>query len=178
MRLQAGFTSLLLCLQFASGGTGGKPASGPYAGLKLVPAAGVKTMGDVSVQPDGKVVSMTTVAKLAGSRILDSRDSVLMEIAADGSVTGAVVGKKLRFNAADELLGENGARVLHLAPDGTPMLEMGGKAGPLPFKVEGVDARNRRMAVLLALFLYAPIGSGPESDLPTGSGARQAVPGK
>jgi hypothetical protein len=138
----------------------------------------MESMAGVSVEPDGKVVSTTTIAKLSGSRILDSRDSVLMEIAADGSVTGALPGKKLRFNAADELLEETGARVLHLKPDGTPMLGMGGRAETLPFKVEGVDARNRRMAVLLALFMYATLGSGPESDSPSGPGMGKPSPGR
>jgi hypothetical protein len=169
MRTTAGFASLLLCLQFAA--AGGKPASGSYAGLKFIPAAGAKAKGGILVQPDGKVVMTTPVANLTSDAITDPSGAVVLRLAADGSVSGPGAGKQLRFNASDELSGGNGERVW-LSPDGAMQLEMGGKTAPLPFKVEGVDAGNRRMAVLLGFYLYAQ----PQAS--SGSGIRATGPAK
>jgi hypothetical protein len=173
MRTRAGFASLLLCLQSAA--VGGKPASGPYAGLKLIPAA-AEAKGGIAVQPDGQVVMTTPVANLTSDAITDPSGAVLLKIAADGSVSGPGAGKKLRFNASDELLGGNGERVW-LSPDGAMQLEMGGKTAPMPFKVEGVNAGNRRMAVLLGFFLYAqPRTASASGFRATGPAKPDAVP--
>ena len=190
MRTVASLASMILCLQAAAGASAGETEALSYAGIRIMSAGGAKKAVAV-VQPDGSVVGKigagkadpddrevpqaATIAKIVGNGILDTAGTLDFRLEADGSVTGRDVRKQLKFNAADELLGEDGVRMLWLAPDGTPQMGMHGKTAPLPLKVEGFDARTRRMAVLLVLAMWMPKPAGADAAAPAAPKAEAAA---
>jgi hypothetical protein len=181
---------LFLCLHAANAAPAGKmPAADPYAGLKVVTAPGEKKKAMILVLPDGRIAGWkdlgaaepdgehpplgAPMGRISGNAILDTSGTVRMKFEADGRIIVSDMKGKPRFNAADEMLDDDGVRTVWLAPDGTAMLNMNGTPGPLPFQVQGVTAGNRRMAVLLVLFAMAPrpVPTAPPRQAPSPSGA-------
>jgi hypothetical protein len=155
-----GIASLFLCLHLANASAQGGQSAGPYAGLSIAAAPGEKNKYMMTVLPDGRLVvrknpdtAGTPIGRISGNEIIDAGGSMRMKFETDGRIFVSTMKGKPRFNADDEMLDESGKRMLWLTPDGTPMLDMNGTPGPLHFKLEGVTAENRRMAVLLTLFM-------------------------
>lgn len=176
-------TLLLLCLPIANRlAFASEPSAGPNAGLKIVSTAG-PAKAVVQVQPDGKIVAQKgasqpkVVAKMSGNEIVDTSGAVELKLEADGSVTGRSLPKKPKFNASDELLGDDGVRMLWLSPDGTPRIGGRESTTAAPFKVEGVNAKNRRMAVLLVLDFMMPRKILEQAE-PAASATPQAAPAR
>jgi hypothetical protein len=124
-----------------------------FDGLKLSPTNANTKLKSVQVKADGSITGDgKALGKIAHNEIKDPAGATVYKVLTDGTVTGAGVNKKIKFNDKDELVGEGGLKIT-IAEDGTATLDRGGKSEPAPLKIEGVSAKNRRAAILLVSYL-------------------------
>jgi hypothetical protein len=126
----------------------------PVAPFRLVRPDGVTAF---ELRADGVLVGEhgTAVGHIADGKVtLDELSQTLWTVDADGKAHCTLLPHAGRFDEDDALVldwdGEH--RRLAVRDDGTVVLEdPGGARRPAPLRVEGVTARSRRAAVLLAL---------------------------
>jgi hypothetical protein len=120
-----------------------------FDGLKLTPTEADAKVKRVTVKADGSIVSDGKPAgKIVKNEIQDAAGVTLFKVMKDGTVTGPAVNTRLRFNGKDELVDEDGRKLI-VADDGTARYEQGDKRKPARLKIEGVSVKTRRAAVLL-----------------------------
>src|SRR5262249_44780112 len=115
---------------------------------------------DGTITADGKVV-----AKFVENRVQDDQGKTVITVGADGAVTVAppegadaanVTRKALKFNANDELVADDGGKIV-AADDGTLTLASGrNPAEKAPVKVEGYKPNGKRELELLIVALMMP----------------------
>lgn len=129
-----------------------------YEGLKITATKGkLKT---IEVKADGTIVADgKTIGSFSKNELRDESGTAVYSVAKDGTVGGKDVNKKASFSSSDELQSEDGSKLTVDDKGTVNWMKSNGKNEPAPLKIAGVNAKNRRAAILLVVYLTMSVAT-------------------